>query len=231
MNVLVAGATGAVGTVLVPQLRAAGVHVSPHVRLKTAAGHPLGKDPDALVCDLSDAAALDAAMVRTSTVVCLAGTMRKRFGQGDTYESSDYQPVVQLAESARRAEGALRHFILLSAYGVRETSTGYLGWKWKAEEAVRTSGLRWTILRPSVFDSRGTGSQPSDGGIRKPPPLFGGAMRIAGAIPGMRALVDDLRPIPIDILCRAIVRVVRDGKPERSVMTGRTLWQAATLPG
>ena len=35
----------------------------------------------------------------------------------------------------------------------------------------------------------------------------------------------------VDILCRAIVRVVRDGKPERSVMTGRTLWQAATLPG
>lgn len=48
-----------------------------------------------------------------------------------------------------------------------------------------------------------------------------------GAVPGLHALADDLRPIPIEILCRAIVHVVEDGAPRASVMTGRALWQAA----
>jgi uncharacterized protein YbjT (DUF2867 family) len=229
MNVLVAGATGAVGTVLVPQLRAAGLSVIPHVRPKTAATHPLGKDPDALVCDLSDAAALDAAMARVQAVVCLAGTMRKRFAAGDTYESSDYQPVVQLVESAKRTGPQARHFVLLSSYGTRAGAGGYLGWKWKAEEAVRASGLPWAILRPSAFDSRGSGAQPSDGGERRPPPLMGGALRMLGAVPGLRGFADDVKPIPLEVLARAIVRVVKDGAPRASVMTGRTLWQAAAL--
>src|SRR5437868_11153205 len=99
MRVLVAGATGAVGTVLVPELRRAGIAVTPHVRPKTAARHEMGKDPEALVCELGDAAALDRAMAICDGVICLVGTMRRRFAQGDTYESSDYQPVVDLVGS------------------------------------------------------------------------------------------------------------------------------------
>ena len=76
-TVLVAGATGAVGSALVPHLRAQGFNVIPHVRPKTAERHPLGKDPDALVIDLSDAPKLDAAMSRAQAVVCAVGTMRR----------------------------------------------------------------------------------------------------------------------------------------------------------
>src|SRR3954452_23715440 len=101
-TVVVAGATGAVGTALVPRLRAAGIEVIPHVRPKTAARHPLGKDPQALIADLGDAGRLDAAMAQVDSVVCLVGTMRRRFAAGDTYESSDYLPVLQLAQSAQR---------------------------------------------------------------------------------------------------------------------------------
>ena len=63
-TVLVAGSTGAVGSALVPQLKSAGFDVIPHVRPKTAERHPLGKDANALICDLSDAPKLDAAMSR-----------------------------------------------------------------------------------------------------------------------------------------------------------------------
>src|SRR5712692_2969860 len=66
MRVLVAGATGAVGTVLVPALREAGLQATPHVRPQTAQRHPFGKDPEALVCDLADATALDRGMTRAT---------------------------------------------------------------------------------------------------------------------------------------------------------------------
>ncbi len=226
-TVLVAGSTGAVGTALVPALRAAGFDVIPHVRPKTAERHPLGKDPAALICDLSDAPRLDAAMARAQAVVCLVGTMRRRFAVGDTYESSDYQPVVDLVASAKRVPSPEpRHFVLLTAFGARPGG-GYLGWKYKAEEVVRQSGLPFAVLRPSFLDSTHAGSQASDGTQRKPPPLIGGALRLAGALPGLRGFSDDLRTMPVEVLCRAIVRILQDRKPTASVLTGRQLWQAA----
>jgi len=228
-TVLVAGATGAVGTALVPALRQQGLEVIPHVRPKTAERHPLGKDPAALICDLADSGKLDAAMARSQAVVCLVGTMRRRFAAGDTYESSDYRPVVQLVESAKRVSSTEpRHFVLLSAYGARP-GEDYLGWKHRAEDVVRQSGLPFAILRPSFLDSRQSGSQPSDGEQRKPPPGIGAALRLAGALPGLRGFADDLRPLPIEVLCRAIARIVRERAPNASVLTGRQLWQAATL--
>jgi uncharacterized protein YbjT (DUF2867 family) len=228
-TVLVAGATGAVGSALVPHLRAQGFDVIPHVRPTTAERHPLGKDPEALVCDLSDSPKLDAAMSRAQALVCLVGTMRRRFAAGDTYESSDYRPVVQLVESAKRVPSAEpRYFVLLSALGARP-GTGYLGWKFKAEEVARTSGLPYAILRPSFLDSTHAASQPSDGRQRRPPPFIGATLRLAGRVPGLRGFTDDVRPLPVEVLCRAIARILKDRAPTASILTGRQLWQAASL--
>jgi uncharacterized protein YbjT (DUF2867 family) len=222
-TVLVAGATGATGTALVPRLRAAGFQVIPHVRPKTAPRHPLGKDEDAFVAELGDGQKLDAVMERAQAVVCLVGTMRRRFAAGDTYESSDYLPVVQLAESARRVPSATpRQFVLLSALGAR-AGNGYLGWKFKAEEVVRQSGLPHTVLRPSFLDSTRSGSQASDGTQRKPPPFTSAVLSAFGHVPGLRGASDDLRPLPIETLCDAIVRILRQGGPQ-GVLKGRDLW-------
>jgi uncharacterized protein YbjT (DUF2867 family) len=226
-TVLVAGATGAVGTALVPRLRAAGFDVIPHVRPKTAARHPLGKDAEALVADLGDRQRLDAAMARAQAVVCLVGTMRRRFAAGDTYESSDYLPVVQLVESAQRLPSAApRHFVLLSALGARAGS-GYLGWKLKAEEVVRKSGLVQTILRPSFLDSTHSGSEASDGTQRKPPPLSAALLGAIGLLPGLRGAADDLRPLPVETLCEAIVRILRERAPQ-GTLKGREIWGLAS---
>lgn len=226
-TVLVAGATGAVGTALVPRLRAAGFDVIPHVRPKTASRHPLGRDAEALIADLGNAQRLDGAMERAQAVVCLVGTMRRRFSAGDTYESSDYLPVAQLAESAQRVPSATpRHFVLLSALGARAGS-GYLGWKFKAEEVVRKSGLVHTVLRPSFLDSTHAGSQASDGTQRKPPPLVGALLDAVGYVPGLRGPADDLRPLPVETLCDAIIRILREGGPQ-GTLKGRELWALAS---
>jgi uncharacterized protein YbjT (DUF2867 family) len=226
-TVLVAGATGAVGSALVPMLRAEGFRALPHVRPKTAERHPLGRDPEALVFELADAARLDAAMRGADAVVCSVGTMRVRFRAGDTYESSDYRPVVELVESAQRS-GRRPQFVLVSALGARRGG-GYLGWKHKAEEVVRASGLPNAILRPSFLDSTHAGSQPSDGKARKPPPIVSGALRLLGAIPPLHGISDDLRPIPVEVLCAAIVRILRDGAPA-GLLHGRELWALSPPP-
>ena len=229
ITVLVAGATGAVGSALVPHLRFSGFAVIPHMRPKTAERHPLGKDPRALVTELSDTARLDERMAHSQAVVCTVGTMRRRFAAGDTYETSDYRPVLQLVESARRAPPPRpRHFVLVSAFGARPGG-GYLGWKHKAEEAVRASGLPHTILRPSFIDSRASGSVPSDGTERKPPPAVGPALRLLGKVPRLRGMSDDLRPIPVMILCAAIARILHDGAPI-GILTGRQIWPLGAMP-
>jgi len=181
----------------VPFLRERGMNVVPHVRPKSA-----GKvnDPQALVIDLADAAKLDAAMAQVDAVVCLVGTMRKRFAQGDTYETSDYLPVKHLADSARRA--GKKKFILLSSLGARPGS-GYLGWKYKAEQELH--GLPHAILRPSFLD---------DGKQRRPPPLLR---------PLFRTLPKDWRTMPVETLCRAIEKLLREPELPNAVLTGRDL--------
>lgn len=221
-TLFVVGATGAVGTVLVPKARAAGLRVVPHVRPKTAATHPLGQDPEALVCDLSDAAALDRALSGSDAIACLVGTTRHRFAQGDTYESSDFQPVAQVVAAGKRAPGPPRHFVLLSSLGARAGS-GYLGWKHRAEEEVRQSGLPFTILRPSFFDSRGTAARPSDGKARRPPPLVDGALSLLGKLPGLHKFAERVRPISLDDLADAIVRIIASRAPLGETVEGDRL--------
>ena len=183
-----------------PFLRSLGMNVIPHVRPKSAARLA---DPQALVIELSDAAALDAAMAKVDAVVCLVGTMRKRFAQGDTYETSDYLPVKHLADSARRC--GKKNFFLLSSLGARPGG-GYLGWKYKAEQELRD--LPHAILRPSFLD---------DGKERRPP---------APLRPLFKALPADWRTMPVDVLCRAIGRLLREPAPN-AVLTGRDLWKLA----
>jgi uncharacterized protein YbjT (DUF2867 family) len=164
-------------------------------------------------------------MTGCDAVACLVGTMRNRFRAGDTYETSDYLPVVRLVESARRAPSrGPRHFVLLTSLGARPGS-GYLGWKWFAEEVVRHSPLPWTILRPSFLDTRGSRATPSHGTERRPPSLVGGLLSAVAWLPGVRSYADDLRPMGVEVLCRAIVRVLRDQGPTGEVLTGRTLWR------
>jgi hypothetical protein len=35
--------------------------------------------------------------------------------------------------------------------------------------------------------------------------------------------------MPVEVLCRAIARILKDRAPVASVLTGRQLWQAASI--
>jgi len=218
MLLFVAGATGATGRVFVP-LAEKEHELRLHVRPQSRERSPLGKDPRAAVLDLSDAAALTESLVGCDAVLSFVGTMKKRFAAGDTYESSDVGSTTALVNAAKEAK--VPRFLLLSSYGAGG-SGAYLKMKERCERIVQDSGLRWTIFRPSMLVS------PKDGpaGTHGKRPNIAGAGYLFGAIkaiPGFRGWADDVRPIPLEVLCRAFLAVLREPR-DGKILLGRELW-------
>lgn len=220
MRVFIAGATGATGTVFVPMAETRHelvFHVRPQSKDKT----PLGKDPRARVFDLDDAEALRAAVRGCDAVISFVGTMKSRFAAGDTYETSDIGSTEKLVAAAK-AEKVPR-FLLLSSYGAGGMGA-YLKMKERCERIVQDSGLAWSIFRPSALMSPQQGAE----GTHGKRPNIAGAGYLFGAIkaiPGLKGWGDDVRPIPIEVLCRAILAVVDDPSLDGRILQGRDLWR------
>lgn len=202
-KIFVAGSTGAVGRQFVAQADRRGIAVVPHVRPKRAGEK--GLHPKAVLFDLADEPALASAMAGCTTVVQLIGTMRNRFQAGDTYQSSDIGSTASLI-SAARLSGSVDHFVLLSSVGAGRPMGAYLKAKAKAEEMVRSSGIPFTIFRPSFFIGEG----------RNPPP---GAGVLSGLL-GRR-----YRPIRVEDLAAALLTVSVRRAPLGAALEGGSLWE------
>ena len=220
MRIFVAGATGATGQVFLQA--GAGLELVLHVRPKTAATHALGKDPRARIFDLTDAAALDEALRGCDAVLCLVGTMKKRFDTGDTYETSDIGPTRLLALAAGRV--GVPRFVLMSSFGAGGAGA-YMQAKGEQERIVRESGLTWTIFRPSALQSP-TGSPGGHHGAREIPGFLVSTGAALARLPAVGPLVDDWRVMPLDVLCRAFLRALA-GESDGKCLTGREIWRTS----
>jgi uncharacterized protein YbjT (DUF2867 family) len=208
-KLFIAGATGAVGQVLVPLALAKGVSLVAHARPQS--GDKV-KAPNMAVLELADSAALDAAMAGCTTVVQLIGTMRKRFASGDTYETSDIGTTRQLVDAAKRV-GTVDHLVLLSSVGAGRPMGAYLKAKAAAESLVANSGIAFTMLRPSAFEDRPGQAMP-------------------GARTLMRALgLRRYEPIRLEELARALLHVSVVRAPLGQALEGKSLWQQVELGG
>jgi uncharacterized protein YbjT (DUF2867 family) len=135
-SVLVTGATGRTGRLVVDALRGGGQAVRALVRSSSAI--PAGWDGvDRAVGDLRDAASLRAAMGGMDAVVLL----------------SPMEPDLDALEAGALAaarEARVGHVVKISTTVPAEDSP--ISW-WRAharsERALRDSGLRWTIVRPN----------------------------------------------------------------------------------
>ncbi|MGQ0507397.1 MAG: NAD(P)H-binding protein [Myxococcaceae bacterium] len=202
-KLFVAGSTGATGKILVAQAQQRRLPFVAHVRPKHL-GTP-GLPSGSVGFELKDGAALDRAMRGCTTVLQLIGTLRKRFGQGDTYESSDIGTTRLLVEAARR-NGA-DHFILLSSVGAGRPMGAYLKAKAEAERLVRESGLPYTIFRPSALEGPG----------RTPPPGLEGLTKVLR--------LHTLRPISLKDLSRAMLNCAKARQPLETVLEGAPLFK------
>jgi uncharacterized protein YbjT (DUF2867 family) len=95
--------------------------------------------------DLATGAGLADAVAGTDTVLHLASAPYRR---GYTRQV-DVEGIYRLAAAARAA--GVAHLVYVSIVGVDAISWGYYQVKLAAEEAVRTSGVGWTVLRATQF--------------------------------------------------------------------------------
>ena len=148
-TVLVTGAAGLVGTHTVRALAARGWRVRAQVRDRAKAEARLaGSGAELVVGDLRDAPFTAGAARGCDAVVHLAAIAIERRGQ--TYEAVNTDATRALLAAARAA--GVPRFLHMSQNGASSASPHrFLRSKGLAEDAVRASGLAFTVLRPSVI--------------------------------------------------------------------------------
>ncbi|MDZ7371681.1 MAG: complex I NDUFA9 subunit family protein [candidate division KSB1 bacterium] len=154
MKVLVTGATGFVGTVITERLQAAGHLARALVRTAAKAQFLQERGVEVRFGDATDRTSLHAALADCEAVIHLIAIIQEFPSRGVTFERINYEATLNLIEAAKAC--GVRRFLHMSALGATpDGPTPYFRTKGKAEEAVRRSGLEFTIFRPSFIYGRG----------------------------------------------------------------------------
>lgn len=200
-NVAVIGATGFVGSHLVPQLVKAGNHVRAISRRGNL--HPgCPADVEARAADVETGIGLREAVDGADVIVHLVAIPRESGGR--TFENVNVRGVERVIEAARA--GGVRRIVHLSVLGATDDPRlRYISSKWRGEQLVRESGLGWVVFRPSLMFGRGDG--------------FFNLIKttLTWWSPGIIAIPGDglstFQPLSVDDLAAAVTMAV--GEPER----------------
>ncbi len=161
-TVLVAGATGGTGQAVVKHLLLEGYDVVTMVRNEEKARGLWGDTVAYRVADVREPDQLIEAMTGADYVITSIGSSRNDAANGP--EAVDYGGVRNLADVAAALE--VKQFVLVSSSGVTQPDhflnkmfDNILQWKLKGENALRESGVPYTIVRPGgLIDKPGAQS-------------------------------------------------------------------------
>lgn len=155
MRVFVTGGTGFVGREVVSRLHAEGHELRCLVRKGTEGRLPQIGAIEPVCGDVADGATLKGLLAGCDAVVHLVGIIREFPHQGVTFERLHVEATRNVVE--RAVEAGVGRYLQMSANGAAEIAdTGYQTTKWRAEQLVKSSGLDWTIFRPSIIFGAGS---------------------------------------------------------------------------
>ena len=138
MRVHVTGGSGFLGGHVIPVLLARGHDVTALARSTAAAERVAGLGATAIAGDLDDPASLDAGFA-ASGAEALVNLASLGFGHAPS--------IVAAAE-----EATISRAVFVSTTGIyTKLASRSKATRLSAEETIRTSGLTWTILRPSMI--------------------------------------------------------------------------------
>lgn len=145
--ILAAGGTGHLGTELVPLLAARGHSVRVLTRDPESARRRLGDVADVVAGDARDPGSLARALSGARAVV----SAMTGFGPGGLGPRAvDHLGNLNLIQAAEVA--GVDRFVLVSMHGASANHPmELLREKHRAEQALRASRLKWTVVRPTVF--------------------------------------------------------------------------------
>jgi len=205
VKVSLIGGTGFVGSHIVSALLQAG-H-TPRLMVHNAQGGDLSRFAgcETVTGSVQDLAAIAECVTGTDTTIYLVGILREFPSRNITFQSLQLDGVKRTIEAIQTA--GLRRFLLMSANGVKADGTPYQRTKYAAEEALKASGLDWTIFRPSVIFGDPKGRMEFCTQLRKeiidsplPAPLF-----YDGLLP-FGAGEFQLAPVAVEDVAQAFVR-------------------------
>jgi NADH dehydrogenase len=152
VEIAVVGASGFVGSHVVPHLVAAGHQVRAVSRRAASATPSAGVSP--VAADVEMGQGLAAALRGVDAVVHLVAIPRETGGR--SFERVNVGGVAQVVAASHKA--GVRRIVHLSALGVvDDPRLRFLSSKWRGEALVRESGLEWVVLRPSLLFGPGDG--------------------------------------------------------------------------
>lgn len=199
--IAVVGSTGFVGWHLVRRLATLGKPVRAVARDTAKASGMFPAGVDLARADLLDAQTLVRAFDEVETVVhCAAITADHKESYRGEYRRVHVDGTRNLVEAAKTA--GVGRIVLLNGLGTRPAASGsYMQTRWEMGEAVRTSGLPWVALQPSVLFGDGAAF----------PAAFARLARRAPIMPLLQGGRLRLQPLWVEDLVSCLARTVGEG--------------------
>ncbi len=143
-DVLVTGATGYMGTRVIPTLVARGHRVRALTREASRGRVPAGAEP--IVGNALDAASIATALRPEDTLLHLVGTAHPSPAKAKAFVDVDLQSVRAAVEAARAT--GVSHIVYVSVAQPAPVMRAFLEVRAEGERLIRESGVAATILRP-----------------------------------------------------------------------------------
>jgi uncharacterized protein YbjT (DUF2867 family) len=156
--ILVVGATGGTGKLIVRDLLAENYRVKAMVRDLDRGRDLLGDKVELVKADLTEKSTLVPAMDGVTVIINAAGAGLKGEGKA-TPEWIDFHGTENLVELGKTK--SLKKFILISSMGATQEdhflnriANDVLKWKFKGEEKLRKSGINYSVIRPGGLTNK-----------------------------------------------------------------------------